>query len=281
MKGENYMLMNSGVRHGSLLTEVTPTAPGIGTTITANATINTKGATPTQLIASTANDSYGIQIHVHNNASSNATTATLLDIMSGGAGSETVLIPDLMAGWIHPVASTNAWRTYTFPLFIPAGTRLSARSQSVVASKTCSVAITLMQRPTQLGFVGTRVTAYGVDSANSRGQLHTAGATSTYGTATQLTASTTNPIRYMQMGIDPGNRTTVVDAYGWARIQLGTSVIIDDLLLATDTGTESIGYESVNQTLATRMWDIPAATQLQFAVASTAVSFSSIIYGVD
>lgn len=273
--------MSAFCKPGSLLTEVTPTAPGAGTTITANATINTKGTTPTQLIASTANDSYGIQVHIHNNSTSNTATSTLLDIMTGAGGSEVVLIPDLMAGWALAVTTTNEWRTYTFPIFIPAGTRLSARSQSVVTSKTCSVAITLMQRPTQLGFVGTRVTAYGVDSSNSRGQTHTAGSTSTYGTATQLSASTSNPIRYMQIGIDPGNRSTVVDAYGWARIQLGTAVMIDDLLLATDTGTESIGFEAANRVLATRMWDIPASQQLQFAIASTAVSFSSIIYGVD
>jgi hypothetical protein len=119
-----------------------------------------------------------------------------------------VLIPDLMAGWVLPVTTSGVTRTYTFPIFIPSGTRLSARSQSVVASKTCSVGITLLYRPTRLGYVGTRVTAYGVTSASSYGTLHTAGNTSTYGaTAGQLSASTTNPIRYMQVGIDCSNRT--------------------------------------------------------------------------
>jgi len=275
-------LMNPSRAGGFLLTDRTPTAPGAGTTITANATPHTKGATPTQLIASTAADSYAIQVHIHNNASSNATTSTLLDIMRGAASSEVVLIPDLMAGWALPVALSNAWRTYTFPIFIPAGTRLSARSQSVVASKTCSVAITLFQRPTQLGFVGTRVTAYGVTSASSYGTLHTAGATSTYGaTAGQLTASSTNPIRYMQIGVDCSNRTTNVDAYGWYRLQLGTSVLVDDLLISTDTGTESIGFDTANNALTTMLWDLPAGTDLRYAIASTAVSFSSIVYAVD
>jgi len=266
-----------------LLTDRTPTAPGAGTTITANSTIHTKGTTPTQLIASTAADSYAIQVHVHNNATSNATTSTLLDIMTGGAGSEVVLIPDLMAGWVLPVSTTSTWRTYTFPIFIPSGTRLSARSQSVVASKTCSVGITLLQRPTRLGFVGTRVTAYGVTSASSYGILHTAGATSTYGaTAGQLSASTTNPIRYMQVGIDCSNRTTNVDAYGWYRIMLGSSnVLIDDLMLATDTGTESIMFEEANRVLSGCLWSLPAGIDLRYAIASTAVSFSSIIYAVD
>jgi hypothetical protein len=274
-------LMNPA-RSAFLLTDRTPTAPGAGTTITANATPHTKGATPTQLIASTAADSYAIQVHVHNNATSNASTATLLDIMTGGSGSEVVLIPDLMAGWVHPVTTTNEWRTYTFPIFIPSGTRLSARSQSITASKTCSVGITLLNRPTQLGFVGTRVTAYGVTSASSYGTLHTAGSTSTYGaTAGQLTASTTNPIRYMQIGIDCSNRTTNVDAYGWYRLQLGTNVLIDDLLLATDTGTESIAFEEANRVLAGCLWNLPAGTDLRYAIASTAVSFSSIAYCVD
>lgn len=272
--------MQSRLNYGSLLTEVTPTAPGVGTTITASASLNTKGS-PTQLIASTAADAYGIQVHINNNATSNTSTASLLDIMTGGSGSEVVFIPDLMAGWVQSVAATVAWRTYTFPIFIPAGTRLSARMQSVVTSKTCSVGLTLLQRPSQLGFVGTRVTAYGVDSANSRGQTHTAGSSSTYGTATQLSASTTNPIRYMQMGIDPGNRSTVVDGNGWARIQLGSAVLLDDLLFATDTGTESILNEETNRVLSNMLWNIPSGVQLQFAAASSAVSFSSIIYGVD
>jgi hypothetical protein len=275
------MLMNP-VRRGFLLTDSTPTAPGVGTTITANATPHTKGTTPTQLIASTSADSFAIQVHIHNNASSNVSTATLLDIMTGGSGSEVVLIPDLMAGWVLPVSTSNAWRTYTFPIFIPSGTRISARSQSVVASKTCSVAITLYQRPTLGCYVGTRVTAYGVSSANSYGVLHTAGSTSTYGaTAGQLTSSSTNPIRYMQIGVDPSNRTTTVDAYGWYRLMLGTNVLVDDLLIATDTGTESIAFESANAALSRMFWNLPAGTDLRYAIASTAVSFSSIAYCVD
>lgn len=275
-------LMNPSVG-AFLTTERTPTAPGVGTTITANATPHTKGTTPTQLIASTAADSYAIQVHIHNNSTSNATTSTLLDIMTGAGGSEVVLIPDLMAGWVLPVATSNVWRTYTFPIFIPSGTRISARSQSVVASKTCSVGITLLQQPTKLGFVGTRVTAYGVTSASSYGTLHTAGSTSTYGaTAGQLSASTTNPIRYMQIGVDCSNRTTNIDAYGWYRLMLGSSnVLIDDLLLATDTGTESIAFEEANRVLSNCLWNLPAGTDLRYAIASTAVSFSSIVYGVD
>jgi hypothetical protein len=275
------MLMQSQVRNSFLLTDRTPTAPGAGTTITANSSIHTKGTTPTTLIASTAADSYAIQVHIHNSATSNTATSTLLDIMTGAAASEVVLIPNLMAGWALSVAASNEWRTYTFPIFIPSGTRLSARSQSLVTSKTCSVGITLMQRPTQLGFVGSRVTAYGVTSASSYGILHTAGSTSTYGTASQLSSSTTNPIRYMQIGIDPSNRSTVIDAYGWYRLQLGTNVLIDDLLLGTDTGTESIGFETANRELSQMRWDLPSGLDLQFAIASTAVSFSSIVYGVD
>ena len=146
------------------------------------------------------------------------------------------------------------------------------------------VSLTLLQRPTQLGFVGTRVTAYGVTSASSYGTLHTAGSTSTYGaTAGQLTASSTNPIRYMQLGADPGSRSTVTDQWAKFAIYAGTGVLVDDLPGSTDTGTESIGFNESNAILQTMYWNLPAAIDLKYASMhnTTGASFSAIVYGVD
>lgn len=268
---------------GALLTEALPTSTSAaGTSVAANSTINTKGATPTQLIASTAADSYGIFVHIDNSATSNATTNTLLDVMTGNAGSEVVLIPDLMAGWVLNQNVSNALRTYYFPIFIPSGTRLSARSASVVSAKTCLVSVTLLQRPTQLGFVGSRVTAYGVDAANSRGTTNTSG-NSAYGTAVAVSGSTTNPIRYMQLGLDPGTRTTVTDQRVRAAIYLGTNVLVDDLQGSTDTGTESIETNEANRVLSAMLWNLPSGLDLRVATMhnTTGASFSAIVYGVD
>jgi hypothetical protein len=251
--------------------------------VAANATINTKGTTPTELIASTAANSFGVFVHVDSTATSNTNTATLLDIMTGGAGSEVVLIPDLMVGWKLGRAVDVTLRTYYFPIFVPSGTRLSARSQSVVASKTCLVLVTLLQRPTQLGWVGSRVTAYGVDAANSRGTTMTSG-NNAYGTPAAVSGSTTNPIRYMQLGLDPGTRSTVTDQRVWAAIYLGASnVLVDNLQGATDTGTESIGFDQANQVLAGMNWNLPSGLDLRVATMhnTTGASFSAIVYGVD
>jgi hypothetical protein len=271
-------------RPGALLTEALPTSTSAaGTSVAANATPHTKTATPVQLIASTAADAYGIFVHIDNSATSNATTNTLLDIMRGGSGSETVLIPDLMVGWVLNQAVSNTQRTYFFPIFIPASTRLSARSQSTVASKTALVSVTLLQRPTQLGWVGSRVTAYGVDAAASRGTTMTSG-NNAYGTPATVSASTTNPIKFMQLGLDPGTRTTVGDSRVRAAIYLGASTVIaDDLQGATDTGTESINYNEANQALGTMMWNFPAGIDLRVATMhnTTGASFSAIVYGVD
>lgn len=276
------MPLMSPARPGALLTESLPTAAAAGTTITANASTNTKGTTPTQLIASTAADSYGIFVHIENNATSNTNTATLLDIMTGAGGSEVVLIPDLMAGWLLGALASNARRTYFFPIFIPSGTRLSARSASAVTAKTCVVSLTLLQRPTQLGFVGTRVTAYGVTSASSRGTDSTSG-NSAYGTSVSLSASTANPIRYMQLGADPGSRSTVTDQWAKFAIYAGTGVLVDDLPGSTDTGTESIGFNEANSILQSMYWNLPSGIDLKYASQhnTTGASFSAIVYGVD
>jgi hypothetical protein len=276
------MPLMTPTRPGALLTESQPTAAAAGTTITANATINTKGTTPTQLIASTAADSFGIFVHIENNATSNTATNTLLDIMRGAGGSETVLIPDLMAGWVLSTLASNSRRTYFFPLFIPSGTRLSARSASVVTAKTCVVSLTLLQRPTQLGYVGTRVTAYGVTSAGSRGTDSTSG-NSAYGTSVSLSASTANPIRFMQMGLDPATRATLTDQWTKCAIYAGTGVLVDDLPGSTDTGTESIGFNETNEILAQMQWNLPAGIDLKYASQhnTTAAAFSAIVYAVD
>jgi hypothetical protein len=87
-----------------------------------------------QLTASTGDfDSYGILICFNSNSASAASRNTMADIGIGGAGSEVVLIENLIcAGASTYVVGYNQW--YFFPLFIPAGSRLSVRAHSSVAT---------------------------------------------------------------------------------------------------------------------------------------------------
>ena len=219
----------------------TSTTSTTGTTITSSTTANTMGGW-TQLIADSGARSLGILVALDNSATSNTNTSQLLDIGIGDAGSETVLIPSLASGYILNEAVSNTFSAFFFPVFIPANSRLSARMQAAYiatgpVADTVNCRIHLFQRPTGFGgWVGSRVTAYGVASATSKGTNVTHG-NSTYGTAAQLTASTTNPIRMMQIGMQGGGDSSLTDLRVLADIRLGASTsIAGPLMGSTDTG---------------------------------------------
>lgn len=260
----------------------TSTTSSAGVTVTASATAHTKGAW-SQLIANTGARSLGIQIALDNTATSNANTSMLLDIGIGGAGSETVLIPDLAAGYVLNENVSNNFQSYFFPLFIPAGSRISARCQAQVVSDTVVTRIHLFQRPRAAGWVGSRVTAYGVDSANSRGTIVSAG-NNTYGTAVALSGSTANPIRMMQIGLQGGGRTALADVRILADVRLGASTSIAGPLMASaDTGTESVSINAGNVTLSRMAFGLPAGQDLRVAAMhnTTAANYDFIVYGID
>lgn len=116
----------------------------IGTNITSGA-IDTESAW-TQLIASTARDAWGILVGFNRGAVNAAVRSILCDIGIGGAGSEIALISNLIgnSGLTTNVGHHNA---RFFPIFIPAGTRLSARVQTNVASHVLDVAVRLIGAP--------------------------------------------------------------------------------------------------------------------------------------
>lgn len=255
-----------------------------GATITASATAHTKGNW-TQLIANTGARSLGIGIWLDNTAVSNTNTSLLVDIGVGAAGSETVLIPDLAGGYALNPSVANVAHAYFFPLFIPSGVRVAARCQGAVVSDTVVCRINLFQRPTGIGWVGTRVTAYGVVSASSRGTTCTAsGTTNTYGTAGTLSASTANSIKFMQVGMQGNSSAALTDSRVLADIRLGASTSIAGPLIGNmDTGTESVGFSHMNQQLGAMSFNLPSAQDLRVAVMSTVASQGTdfIVYGVD
>jgi hypothetical protein len=258
-----------------------------GTSVTAGGSNNTKTATATQLLASTTYTSYGIMIGLGNVGTTASTnTGTLVDILVGSAGSEVVLIPDLMAGQAGASNSASSGpQYYYFPITINAGTRLSCKSQSVLASDTVHVQVHLFQNCIPGRWYGSRVTAYGITSATSTGTSHTpAGSGTAYATTTQLTASTTNPIKAMQVGIDLAADTTGSSARGILRIAAGSSTnyVVSDLPYKESTTLEAEEYNAANFILSHMMFDIPAGSYLGVgAMMSTAEARGFAIYGVD
>jgi len=262
----------------------TTTAAG-GTTVTGSATVNTKGAW-TQLIASTSFDAYGIMVWCTNTYVSATAADQLTDIGIGASGSEIVLIPDLLTGWVGGSGAglPDNGGAYYFPLRIPAGSRVSARMQANQVSDTVDVIVVLFERPMIPGmWVGSRVTAYGVVSASSQGTLVTAGS-GAYGSLTSLTASTTNPVRYMQIGVGGADDPSLGSIRCLARVATGSTVLIDNLFYETDAN-ERVQWGVANSILRNCHWNLPAGIDLSMAAmfSSTATNTQSdfVIYGVD
>jgi hypothetical protein len=259
-----------------------------GTIITAAGSAHTKGAfSAGQLIAATAAESFGITIFL-SNVGTTATTNTrsLVDIGVGASGSESVLIPNLMCGQAGAWNSASSCAvSYTFPIYIAAGTRLSARSQSLAASDTVNVTVFLHQYRIGLdGWVGSQVTAYGPDTATSSGISHTPG-NAAYATTTQLTASSAAAVRYLQVGIDLLTDTSGSTLRGLLRIAAGSSTnyVASDLPFRESTTLEFIDNTHANLVLSRMGFDFPIGSYLGVGAQQSAAGEARgwALYGVD
>lgn len=257
-----------------------------GTTVTASGSTHTKGSY-SQLIAATARDACGIMVLLNNVGVASTNARALVDIAIGAASSEQVLIPDLMAGnagaWNNAM---NGGAMYYFPIRIPAGVRLSARCQASTASDTVNVVVWLVGGLSLPGlYAGQRVTAYGIDSANSSGVAHTPGSTNAYATATQIVSSTGRPIRALQLGVDMGTDTTGTNMRGMVRIGLGATpnYIAEHLPFGESTTLESMDNRMTNFLLSMMGFNIPAGADLRLSamVSGTGEARRWALYGVD
>jgi hypothetical protein len=161
------------------------------TTINPNATVGVYTSTPVQMVASTAFDATWVRITaIAATANSNARGDLVLEIMQGGAGSESPLIGPLHFGGL------GAYSSYTLPIKLGAGTRISGRTAAGVASRT--------GRTFMFEYFGSqnrdtsglpeRWIAYGMTISSGVGAYGTAitpGNTNAWGNWTALTTSTT------------------------------------------------------------------------------------------
>jgi len=274
----------------ALETHVTATTNETATfsiSVTASASTNTKGGY-TELIASTSFDSYGVFVMLAGlQTAASANQRCLVDIAIGAGGSEVNIIPNLTCGNVSAYAAASSKGVcYYFPILIPAGQRVSARCQASTASDVVSVAVRLLQKPIGVTpWVGTRVTAYGADTTNSRGTSHTP-SQNAYATATQLTASLTNPIKYMQLGFDLLSDTTASTSRYLARIGVGAgpTYVASELPLKVSTTIEAVDFSDANFLLSQMRFNIPSGQALVISAmrdAATPEARGWIVYGVD
>lgn len=187
------MVPNKGAIHRRTNITGSAATSSFGTNVTTGGSVSTKGSAA-ELITSTPFDSYWITIIASGYASAAGASDGCFDLMVGAA-TEEVLIPNLLMGECggDPNVGTGGTgpKIWNFPLYIPAGTRISAKAAGRRTSTTFQVGVILLG---QNGYppypVGTKVTTYGMSTVPS-GTTITPGASGANGSITQVTAATT------------------------------------------------------------------------------------------
>lgn len=182
----------------------TPSTTAPGTTVAASGTINTKGSW-VQLL--TTNFDVGLVcFHFLNPGAGANAFRTLMDIGIGPAagGSEQIILPDLLVSSGNPLTTAGFSRELILPLYIPKGMRLSARCQSVTASRPIEVNVFCWgggKLPSMPKLVG--ADAYGIVSASSAGTTITAGSTGVESAWTNIGSTTSKAYKalFLMQGI--------------------------------------------------------------------------------
>lgn len=160
------------------------------TTVAPAATIGVYTSTPVQLVSSTAYDVSMIRLTaVASTANSGLRGDLVADLMIGSAGSETSIAGGLIFGGL------GAYSSYTLPIYIPAGSRLSLRTAAGVASRSGRTFTLDYWGSPNRDYAGlpSRWIAYGVTISSGNGAYgtpFTPGNSNTWGSWTTLGQST-------------------------------------------------------------------------------------------
>lgn len=232
-----------------------------GTSITTGAAAGTKG-TAVQLIASTNFDAYWVRVVATGLGASAVASEACLDILIGAA-TESILIPDLLAGM-----SSTPGKFWDFPLYVPAGSRLAAQAASTRTSFAFNVEIYLLGGGLPLTPYGTKVTTYGATAPN--GVAITPGFSAAEGAWTQIVASTSEDHIAVvpSMQIASGN----ISAANWS-LDVGVGAATEEEIggpyLWDTTSTELMYGPHVTPPVFKR---VPASSRLSVRVSKSAAS---------
>lgn len=241
-----------------------------GTTVTTGTPAATKGAYASLL--TTTFDVYWIIIY----AFAYGTTATdsqgMMDIATGAA-TEEVIIPNLMMGFCSLFSSTAPGpKQWSFPLYIPNSTVISARGAGQRLTTNFTVAIYCYGGDAMPPFrVGREVTTYGVGTVPF-GTTIVPGASAAEGAWTAITTSTSEDHFAFVPSFQPGTDTTLnVLAYF---VDIGTCATADAATTATEIGQSwmyRVGSDERMDGAYPNMpafYDIPSGRQLTMRVSN-------------
>lgn len=197
-----------------------------GTAVTSPTAANTKGAW-VQLTSSTAADACFVVVQALTQqpssvvstsvwtaafsqafgplggVTSSAATAVCVDIGLGSGGNEVALISNVVAGGMGGETILPCVGHYTFPLEIPAGTRISARAQANSGNAVAFVCIQAFDGTFTAGATGQAIDTYGFNTTTTFGTAIDAGVTlNTKGSWVTLAASTSYDLAGFLLAFD-------------------------------------------------------------------------------
>lgn len=252
-------------------------AGGIGASAVGDASIHTKGAW-TQMFAATSFDVEWVVVGFANSFGAATQTDALVDIGVGGAGAEVVLIPDLLAGWAANSVGGGP-RVFCAPLFIPRGTRVSARVQGLQASKTVNIPMWLFSGSRDVSQpTFSKVDAIGVSTAASQGTSVTAGNSGAEGSWTSIGSTTARDYKALYVlaqGTLADTNTTALTYH----FEVGfSSTALAEFFFATSSSEQTHGPTPSLPVF----HHIPSGTQLQIRGESsgTAEPIDMALYGL-
>lgn len=219
------------------------TALSRGTSITASATANTKGAY-TQLIASTTYPSHQIIVMFDD---CSAGIDYLVDIAVGAAASEQVMIPDLYVGGGTGSIVYGAY--YVFNILVDDGVRISARCQASTLSSVVRCSLLLVHGDEQMAPPYSIITAYGINAATSGGVSVDPGAVAnTKGAYSQIVASTSDEIDELYLAFGNQKNTTRSSQSWLADLAIGGAgseqIIIPNIALNCSTSPDIVAPQT-------------------------------------
>lgn len=236
-----------------------PGTPGVlvwGQTLTAHATPHSKGAWTT-VIAATTYDIYGFWMAAAETRVNGARSDMMLDLAIG-PNQENIIVPEWLCGWRNSPLIGVAM--HYFPIFIPRGTKISARIQALIADDTAdflfcgNAGASAMPGPMFSG-----CDAYGTAIASSIGTSHTPGNSGAESTAADIGGTLSKHYGAVLLGIGGtlADTTTSNLAYHWELVVGGVTVC--EWYTVTDTGERQAGPYPPTPFLTS----LPSGTQLQ------------------
>lgn len=191
-----------------------------GTAVISSGTATLDGPV-TELISAADNtqDSWGISLHITGTGQSANARQACMDILIGGA-TDDVLIPALICGYR---SANNGSADYFFPLHIPQGKRIAAVHANQGISIQARVICQLYGGSPPPFRVGRKVTTYGTQTNNARGQGVVPAISGTAASVTQMTASTTEDHFAVIPGFQPETDTALGNNYINIGIGVGAS----------------------------------------------------------